>query len=173
MSQENILVNSLNYIYWENLIILTIFRCASTSRFHKFTNKQTDTQLNLTFLLTIPLMFKDTFAKHLKIWNKKQKMENKKGRTKNGKLKMKTHKWKNKKHAGAELGQAQLNLELDFTLIKICCIKLITRLTIDVLKWFSIRSPEVATHYQPPSITLQATSQPAFCHHFSFQAGCG
>ena len=49
-------------------------------------------------------------------------MENKKGRTKNGKLKMKTHKWKNKKHAGAELGQAQLMLELDFTLIKICCI---------------------------------------------------
>ena len=30
--------------------------------------------------------------------------------------------------AGAELGQAQLKLELDFTLIKICCNKLMTRL---------------------------------------------
>ena len=33
-----------------------------------------------------------------------------------------------KKQAGAELGQAQLRLELGFTLIEICCIKLITRL---------------------------------------------
>ena len=29
------------------------------------------------------------------------------------------------KQAGAELGQAQLKLELDFTSIKICCIELI------------------------------------------------
>ena len=39
------------------------------------------------------------------------------------------------KQAGAELGQAQLKLELGFTLSKICCIKLMTRLTIDFTKF--------------------------------------
>ena len=33
-----------------------------------------------------------------------------------------------KEQAGAELGQTQLKLELGFTSIKICCIKLITYL---------------------------------------------
>ena len=36
------------------------------------------------------------------------------------------------KQAGAELGQAQLKLELGFASINICCIKLMTRLTPDV-----------------------------------------
>ena len=36
--------------------------------------------------------------------------------------------------AGAELGQAQLKMELGFTLSKIYCIKLMTRLTIDFAK---------------------------------------
>ena len=36
---------------------------------------------------------------------------------------------KKKKQAGAELGQAQLKLELSLTSIKIRCIKLMTRLT--------------------------------------------
>ena len=40
----------------------------------------------------------------------------------------------NLKQAEAELGQAQLKLELGFTLIKICCIKLMTGLTTDFAK---------------------------------------
>ena len=32
------------------------------------------------------------------------------------------------KQAGAELGQAEVKLELGFTSIKICCVKLMTRL---------------------------------------------
>ena len=41
--------------------------------------------------------------------------------------------------AGAELGQDQLTLELGFTLIKIFCIKLMTRILIECANWFLIR----------------------------------
>ena len=78
------------------------------------------------------------------------------------------------KQAGAELGQAQLKLELDFTLIKICCItSLITNyLPLHINEHnMSVALPLATPVYTPlPKITLLINYQLPTNHLWSISS---